>query len=1057
MESSQFIEKLNKVDGNVYVIEEEVHLTGGVYEAPLAHDNINTATLAVFTGPKLTGDRLETYAISTPSLTPWKRIIRVYADVETVYISYETDGDTVEAEDINQVQGAVVGTQEAVNAEEARALDAEKVLTNGLQEETNRAGQEEARLDGRIDTETMRAQAAENVLTEDLVAEVTRAQNAEKTLTDNLVSEVTRAKAVEQVLTENLGIETARAQAAEKTLTDNMAAEIIRSKGAEKTLADNLSAEVTRAKAAEKKNADNLSSETTRAQAKETELQGNIDAHTSTVAGELQALKAADTALDEKKANTADVNQELGNRYTKDQVFTKQEVLQKIEDLIGSAPDTLDTFKEIADALGNDPNFAATIMNELSGKVDKVTGKQLTSNDYSDSEKAIVADVNAKKHTHSNKSVIDKITQGLLDNWSAAYTHISDAVKHITAAERTNWTDAYNKRHEHGNKTVLDKITQTLLDNWSAAYTHISNKSNPHGVTKSQVGLGNVPNVATNDQVPTFTQTATLANLTSGEKLTVMLGKIAKVIADFITHKADGVQHITATERTNWNDADSKKHTHSNKAVIDKVTQAMLDKLAGIAPGAEVNVQSDWSVTDTGSDAFIKNKPASLPANGGTASKLSNAIQISNYDTFVPPKVAAGAVTPIMANSDANSPWSNTTAGLLIQSSAQECWHILIFRSGSGGWAYRSYYQETWSAWKIWSTFDGAYSSLTGKPSSFPPSSHTHTKAQITDFPVSLPASDVPAWAKAASKPAYGWTEITGKPSTFTPAAHTHTKSQISDMPTKLSQFTNDSGYITQADVDTSQNHTHANKAVLDKISQSSLDTWNGKAGTAVATQTVNGLMAAADKKKLDGVATGANNYAHPTTSGNKHIPSGGASGQILRWSADGTAVWGTDNNTTYSVFKAATASAAGGTGLVPAPAAGTQTKYLRADGTWQTPPNTTYTHPNSGVTAGTYRSVTVNAQGHVTAGTNPTTLSGYGITDAAAKSHTHNYAGSSSAGGSAASAVKLSTARKIGNAGFDGTADITIASIGASAVNHNHDGAYLKKGPLTWNDLKGV
>ena len=40
-------------------------------------------------------------------------------------------------------------------------------------------------------------------------------------------------------------------------------------------------------------------------------------------------------------------------------------------------------------------------------------------------------------------------------------------------------------------------------------------------------------------------------------------------------------------------------------------------------------------------------------------------------------------------------------------------------------------------------------------------------------------------------------------------------------------------------------------------------------------------------------------------------------------------------------------------------------------------------THNTSGVTAGTYRSVTVNAYGHVTAGTNPTTLSGYGITDA--------------------------------------------------------------------------
>lgn len=130
--------------------------------------------------------------------------------------------------------------------------------------------------------------------------------------------------------------------------------------------------------------------------------------------------------------------------------------------------------------------------------------------------------------------------------------------------------------------------------------------------------------------------------------------------------------------------------------------------------------------------------------------------------------------------------------------------------------------------------------------------------------------------------------------------------------------------------------------------------------------------------------------YTHPTSPGNRHIPAGGSSGQILRWSSDGTAVWGPDNNTTYSVFKGATNNAAGGSGLVPAPATGNAGKYLRGDGTWATPTNTVYTHPNSGVTAGTYRSVTVNAAGHVTAGTNPTTLSGYGITDAAAKTHTH-------------------------------------------------------------------
>lgn len=58
-------------------------------------------------------------------------------------------------------------------------------------------------------------------------------------------------------------------------------------------------------------------------------------------------------------------------------------------------------------------------------------------------------------------------------------------------------------------------------------------------------------------------------------------------------------------------------------------------------------------------------------------------------------------------------------------------------------------------------------------------SSHTHTKGQIIDFPSSLPASDVYAWAKAATKPGYAWSEISGKPSTFTPSGHTHPASQI--------------------------------------------------------------------------------------------------------------------------------------------------------------------------------------------------------------------------------------------------------------------------------------
>ena len=65
-------------------------------------------------------------------------------------------------------------------------------------------------------------------------------------------------------------------------------------------------------------------------------------------------------------------------------------------------------------------------------------------------------------------------------------------------------------------------------------------------------------------------------------------------------------------------------------------------------------------------------------------------------------------------------------------------------------------------------------------------------------------------------------------------------------------------GPISAADI--TQDTTHRFVTDTEKT------TWNGKASTTVATQSANGLMSAADKKKLDGVATGANNYQHPAT-----------------------------------------------------------------------------------------------------------------------------------------------------------------------------------------------
>ncbi|MBQ2153719.1 MAG: hypothetical protein II437_01485 [Oscillospiraceae bacterium] len=80
-------------------------------------------------------------------------------------------------------------------------------------------------------------------------------------------------------------------------------------------------------------------------------------------------------------------------------------------------------------------------------------------------------------------------------------------------------------------------INETLQYATKAAFdAHVADTSNPHSVTKEQVGLGNVPNVSTNNQTPTYTAPVSTSELTSGEKLSVALGKIARAVSSLISH-----------------------------------------------------------------------------------------------------------------------------------------------------------------------------------------------------------------------------------------------------------------------------------------------------------------------------------------------------------------------------------------------------------------------------------------------------------------------------------------------------------------------------------------
>lgn len=103
------------------------------------------------------------------------------------------------------------------------------------------------------------------------------------------------------------------------------------------------------------------------------------------------------------------------------------------------------------------------------------------------------------------------------------------------------------------------------------------------------------------------------------------------------------------------------------------------------------------------------------------------------------------------------------------------------------------------------------------------------------------------------------------------------TYAKSSAIPTKVSQLQNDENYLKE--------HQDISGLATKTELESKVDKELGK-GLSEANYTET------EKQKLSGIADNANNYVHPTTSGNKHIPAGGALGQILTFSEDGTAQW---------------------------------------------------------------------------------------------------------------------------------------------------------------------
>lgn len=201
--------------------------------------------------------------------------------------------------------------------------------------------------------------------------------------------------------------------------------------------------------------------------------------------------------------------------------------------------------------------------------------------------------------------------------------------------------------------------------------------------------------------------------------------------------------------------------------------------------------------------------------------------------------------------------------------------------------------------------------------------------------------------SQASSVP---WSGVTGKPSTFTPP--TSSATVLGGI--KVGYTTSGKNYKVQLDssgnayvnVPWTDNNTTYTQATSDKLGLVKIGySANGKNYPVVLDG--NGKMYV-NVPWTDTNTTYTNMGAASASAAGKAglvpAPAAGAQAKYLR--GDGT--WQTPPNTTYSNMRGATSSAAGSAGLVPAPAAGKQASFLRGDGTWVIPTNTTYAKANT-------------------------------------------------------------------------------------------------------------
>lgn len=223
-----------------------------------------------------------------------------------------------------------------------------------------------------------------------------------------------------------------------------------------------------------------------------TELEKKAPLESPGFAGNPTAPTAPDGTNTTQIATTAFVYNSVDEAYRQSNLYTDT----KIGELINGAPSTLDTLKEIADAMSENEDVVEALDEAIGVKADQAELDGHTGNNtihITADERAGIMDAVDKKHTHSNKSILDGITSALVDAWN----------------------DANTKKHEHTNKTILDSTTASytteekeklsgIKDGMESTATTTSG-SNPT-VTNSadaQLIYGKIAGYTVQDGVPT--------------------------------------------------------------------------------------------------------------------------------------------------------------------------------------------------------------------------------------------------------------------------------------------------------------------------------------------------------------------------------------------------------------------------------------------------------------------------------------------------------------------------------------------------------------------------